>query len=152
MPISQQTSQPTNGRTFSIQSSLLIGFSVSALSFTLLGGVTALLKNPYFTRMTLVGVFDYAILVLTSLLFGAYVGLRRHHQNVASSATCSYAAGGGVMGGVLSFGCALCNKLFLLLLGVSGVTAFIMPLQPYLGILGMLLLGFAVFKEFRRMK
>lgn len=150
--IPQPTSQSTSAQAPFVKSSLFFGIGVSVFSFLFFGSVTTLLQNPYFTRMTPVGVFDYVILALTSLLLGVYAGLRRYHRNAASSAACSYAAGGGVAGGVLSFGCALCNKLFLLLLGVGGVTALIMPLQPYLGVLGVLLLGFAVYKEFRRVK
>ncbi len=126
--------------------SIMMGILVAVVSFILLGAVSALIKNPFFIRMNPIHFYDYIFLILTALLFGIYIGLWHYTKK---SSKCSYFATGGTFGGFLSFGCALCNKLLLLLLGVAGITAYFMPLQPIIGVLSILLLSYAVYKQIK---
>ena len=50
---------------------------------------------------------------------------------------------GGVLS-VLAVGCPICIKLVVLLLGTAGALTFFAPLQLYIGIASVLLLGWAV--------
>ena len=107
--------------------------------------ITALFPNNWFIRMTPANSLDYVFLVLTSLLLGAYVSLsltekKRTKQNNA-------AAYGGGVGGFLGFGCALCNKLLLLIFGAVGVLTYVEPYRPLLGTIGVGLMGYAVYTK-----
>ena len=125
--------------------SVLIG-SMAALSIlTAFGTITALVPNELFVRMTPVYFYDYIFLILTSVLTGAYAGLWYYTKK--TQAKCNYAAAGGALGGLFSFGCAICNKLLILLLGLSGVAAYFMPIQPVLGVISIALLAYAVYMQ-----
>ncbi|MBI2367161.1 MAG: hypothetical protein HYV01_19490 [Deltaproteobacteria bacterium] len=112
----------------------------AAIGIVVIGLPTAIYDNPFFVRMTPVRAQDYVIWILSSVLIGLIVG--------------SYFAGGskdgeGKMfsGGVLSVfavGCPTCNKLVVLLLGTSGALTFFAPLQLYIGIGSVLLLGWTL--------
>lgn len=133
---------------------LVIGCAVALLIFIVFGIVTVLIKNPFFTRMTPVYWYDYVFLVLTSLLSGAYIGLWYYNKNNAKkiNSKCDYTAAGGAIGGFFSFGCAICNKLLIFLLGLSGVIAYFMPIQPILGVISIAVLGYAVYMQLRNFK
>ncbi|MBI2971812.1 MAG: hypothetical protein HYY37_05325 [Candidatus Aenigmarchaeota archaeon] len=125
--------------------SILIG-SLAALTILLaFGFITALIPNALFIRMTPVYFYDYVFLSLTSILSGAYMGLWYYAKR--TQAKCNYAAAGGAVGGLFSFGCAICNKILILLLGVTGVVTYFMPLQPVLGVISLILLSYAVYKQ-----
>lgn len=125
--------------------SIIVG-SISALAiFAAFGIITVLLPNDTFIRMTPVYFYDYIFLILTSVLSGTYIGLWYYTKK--AQAKCNYAATGGVMGGFFSFGCAICNKLLILLLGLSGVAAYFMPIQPVLGVISLILLSYAVYMQ-----
>ncbi|MFA4820019.1 MAG: hypothetical protein WC613_03630 [Candidatus Aenigmatarchaeota archaeon] len=120
--------------------------SLAALSiFAAFGIITVLLPNDIFIRMTPVYFYDYIFLVLTSVLSGTYIGLWYYMKKTQTK--CNYAATGGAVGGFLSFGCAICNKLLILFLGLSGVAAYFMPIQPILGVISLILLSYAVYTQ-----
>jgi hypothetical protein len=52
-------------------------------------------------------------------------------------------AGGGLLS-ALAIGCPVCNKLVVMLLGVSGALTVWAPLQPVLGVVSVALLGWAL--------
>ena len=61
----------------------------------------------------------------------------------------------GAAGGMVTFfavGCPVCNKLVLLALGYSGAIKFFGPLQPYLAVGAIALLGWAFVGRVRREK
>lgn len=134
--------------------SIIIGSVVALLIFLVFGIVTVLIKNKFFIRMTPVYWYDYVFLVLTALLSGAYAGLFYYskHSNIPSSNKCNYTATGGAIGGFFSFGCAICNKLLIFLLGLSGVIAYFMPIQPILGVISITMLSYAVYMQLRNFK
>jgi hypothetical protein len=95
---------------------------------------TAIINNPWFTRMTPVYADQYFFWIGTSLLTGAllatYFGGFRIDR----------AAGAGAAGGAmvyLAFGCPICNKLIVALLGAGGAMDYFAPAQPFLGGLGL---------------
>jgi hypothetical protein len=112
----------------------------AAIGLVVIGLPTAIYENPFFVRMTPVRPQDYVIWVVSAVLIGLTVG--------------SYFAGGSkageekiLSGGVLSIlavGCPICNKPVVLLLGISGALTFFAPIQLYIGIASVLLLGWTL--------
>ena len=112
----------------------------AAIGLVAIGLPTAIYENPFFVRMTPVRPQDYVIWVVSAVLIGLTVG--------------SYFAGGSkageekiLSGGVLSVlavGCPICNKPVVLLLGTSGALTFFAPIQLYIGIASVVLLGWTL--------
>ncbi len=53
----------------------------------------------------------------------------------------------GGLGGLLSFfavGCPICNKVVVIALGTTGALTWFAPVQPYLGVVGLVLLAGAL--------
>lgn len=102
----------------------------------LIGVPTAIIDNPFFIRMTPVRIQDYAIWAVTALLAGVIAGTFALPAHLAT--------GGRILsGGFLSYlavGCPICNKVVVLLLGVSGALAYFAPVQIYIGVASLLLL------------
>ncbi len=120
--------------------------SLSGTAFLIVMGViSAIFSTPFFKRMDPPMFLDYFFLIATSLLLGIFVALHFVPKNKREK--CLAPAAGGVAGGFLGFSCALCNKLLIFLLGVSGVMIFIRPYQPLLGFIGVGLLLLAVVRK-----
>ena len=113
----------------------------TALGLVVIGLPTAIYQNPFFVRMTPVRAQDYVIWVLSSVLLGLIVG----SYFVASSTSGDGKILSGGLLSVLAVGCPTCNKLVVLLLGTSGALTFFSPLQLYIGIASVLLLGWTLF-------
>lgn len=110
------------------------------------GLVTAVIPNPYFTRMTPVNGLDYIFLMLTSVLLGTYLSFHRYQLNRRSMG-CDMRAYTGGLAGFLGFGCVACNKLLVLLLGLTAVWTYVEPYRPFIGTAGILLAGHAVHRK-----
>lgn len=126
---------------------IIIG-SVAAVAIAGVFGIwTVLIPNTFFTRMTPIHWYDYLFLAFTAILGGASIGFWYYGRGI--SRRCTAANASGMVGGVFSFGCAICNKLLLVLLGVSGVMTYFMPLQPYLGVVSVGLLSVGVYGQYK---
>lgn len=123
----------------------IIGYATlfSILFFIVFGLVTVLIPNKFFARMTSINLLDYTFLVLTSILLGTYLSFHRF-QKKHGSKTCTTAAYTGGIGGFLGFSCVVCNKILVLLLGLTGVLAYVEPYRPIIGSVGITLMGYAV--------
>lgn len=143
----------TQSRKLKIKS-LVVGITTALIIFLVFGIVTVLISNRFFIRMTPVHWYDYAFLISTSLLSGVYAGLwyYKKNNNISINNKCNYTAGGGIVTGLFSFGCAICNKLLVFLLGLSGVMSYFMPIQPILGVLSIGLLSFAVYTLYKSLQ
>lgn len=97
----------------------------------------AVLANPFFVRMTPVRPLDIVLLALTALLAGL-LGATYARPGVAAPAG-SRGGVGGILA-LLAIGCPVCNKIVVALLGVSGALAYFEPIQPLLGVAGLILL------------
>jgi hypothetical protein len=115
-------------------------FVAAAAGFATLlvvGLVPAIIDNPLFIRMTPVRAQDYAIWLTSGVLVGLVTG------TFIGPAPASHEAK-AISGGLLSFlavGCPICNKLVVLLLGMSGALTVFAPAQLYLGALSVALLA-----------
>ncbi|RXR25071.1 hypothetical protein EQW78_06335 [Oerskovia turbata] len=145
--------------------------AVSALGVALLLGVsTVLVPNPFFSREIAVVPWNYPVWIATSLLAGMLVGTYvrggpapggapapggtpggaagDESQDAPPAETRDRSGALGMAGGVLAWfavGCPVCNKLALLALGYSGAITWFAPVQPFLGIVSLLLTGVALF-------
>ncbi len=134
-----QEQKKTNSSLFGIVSGIIL--------FFLLGTITVLIPNSFFKRMSPVHFYDYIFLVITSLLFGIFIGLWNYRRS-ATKKSCGLAAG-GTFGGLFSFGCAICNHLLVYLLGMTFITAYFMPVQPVLGIISIILLSWGIYGQYQ---
>lgn len=116
----------------------------SIIFFVVFGVLTVLIPNKFFARMTSVTMLDYIFLIFTSLLLGIYVSFY-HYQKKHGSKKCEVAATSGGVFGFLGFGCSVCNKLLILLLGVAGVLMYVESYRALIGSTGIALLGYAVY-------
>jgi len=115
--------------------------------FLLLGIPTALLSNPVipYARMIPATPLDYVFLFMTSILAAVYLVLPE--SKVCNPDKTTFA--GGFLG-FLAFGCPICNKLFVLLLGFDFMFNIINPIRPVLGILSIIILAYAIDKKVKR--
>ncbi|WP_064745240.1 hypothetical protein [Pseudonocardia acaciae] len=119
------------------------GLVAAAVSALVVGVPTDVLDNPYFTRMTPVRWWDYAVLAATALLTGLWAVLP------GGMSVSGYRATGASLLGSLAVGCPMCNKLVMGLLGLSGALAVWAPLQPLLAVGSVVLILVAVVAKWR---
>jgi hypothetical protein len=112
----------------------------SVLGLLVIGLPTAIYQNPFFVRMTPVRSQDYVIWILASVLTGLIVG---SYFVARSTSGDGKILSGGVLS-VLAVGCPTCNKFVVLLMGTTGALNFFAPLQIYIGIASVLLLGWTL--------
>ena len=112
------------------------GVATAAAMFVVLGTLAALWKNPLFMRMTPAGGFEFALLLLQSVLAGVYVGLPR-------SACGKRTAGAGAVIGFLGIACPVCNKVLVLLIGSALLLEYFEPVRLYVALAGAALLAAA---------
>lgn len=117
-----------------------IGYSV--LLFLLFGFGVALIPNPIFVRMIPSTLLDYFFLTTTSLLGGIYFALPDK-----KACTPDKTVLGGSLLGFLSFGCPTCNKLLFFMLGPVFLFSVFDPLRPLIGLLSLVVLGYAINKK-----
>lgn len=119
---------------------------MGALALLVVGVPTDIIETPLFSREIPVRWWEYPILGATVLLTAAWFAI----QGPAPSQRESRAPMGGVLLSVFAVGCPVCNKLVLLALGTSGALSIWAPLQPFLAVIALVLLGFAVLQRWRR--
>ena len=112
----------------------------AATGLAIIGLTTAIFENWFFVRMTPVRAQDYVIWILSSVLMGLIIG---SYFVASSTSGDGKILSGGVLS-VLAVGCPTCNKLVVLLVGTTGALTFFAPLQLYIGIASVLLLGWTL--------
>lgn len=125
---------------------------VAALSSVVVGLLaaipTAIIANPWFTRMTPIYANQYFFWMTTSVAAGALIA--SYFAGAPPSRS-----GGGIGGGLLGYlavGCPICNKLIVGLLGASGAMSYFAPIQPLLGALGLMLVCLALAYRMRDLR
>lgn len=119
----------------------LVAAAAAAAFAVAAGAPTDVIPTPLFGRMTPVQWWSYPILAATALLGGLVTAT--YVRAPAQPAGLTRTAGGGLLS-ALAIGCPVCNKLVVLLLGVSGALTVWAPLQPILGLASVALLGWAL--------
>ncbi len=95
------------------------------------GMVTAVIPNPFFTRMIEVTWLDWFFLLATGVLMIPALTLK-----------CDSCVAGST-GGLLAFSCPICNKLLVL----WGLAPFLMDYRYYIGALSLIFLIVIIFKS-----
>ena len=124
----------------------LVGGVVAAL---VIGLPTVLIPNPVFGRSVPTRPIDYVFWIITIVLIAAIAA------SYAYPSACSTQEGKVTAGSVLSFlavGCPVCNKLALIALGASGAVTYFQPIQPFLGLIGIALLGYTMLVRWRAVR
>ncbi len=125
--------------------------AMAALSALAIGLPTDVIPNPVFGRQgTPVEPWAAPVLavtaVLSGLLFATYFRLD-HTTGADGEMELDRPSRFGSFGGLLSFfavGCPICNKLVVVALGTSGALTWFAPIQPYLGVIALGLLAWAL--------
>lgn len=112
---------------------------------------TVLIPNPVFGREIPMTWWAWPVLLVTAVLAGL-VGATYVRNTSGPDAGTDKASTSGMVGGVLSYfavGCPVCNKIALLAFGYSGALQWFAPAQPFLGVLGIGLLVWALHRRLR---
>ena len=121
---------------------LAVGLAAAAVTALIIGIPTDLIDTDWFTRMTPILWWNYPAWLTSAALTGAiaatYVNadasVARHENKTLMSTFLS----------VFAVGCPICNKLVVLVLGMTGALTYFAPLQPYLAAASIMLLVYAL--------
>ncbi|QIN84538.1 hypothetical protein GBA63_19245 [Rubrobacter tropicus] len=117
---------------------------VAGLGWLFLSGLpTEMLDTPLFVRMTPVRWWDYPFWVAGAALVGLLAATYVAAPEEPDGAQGGKFFGGGLLS-VFAIGCPVCNKLVVLALGTGGALSYFAPIQPLLGFLSLVLLGYAL--------
>ena len=119
------------------------GILVSLLTFGAIGTITAVWSNPFFTRMTPIGMWELPSLVAVSLLTGVFTTVRLPNCSTGK-------AGLGGLASFLGIACPTCNKILMLIFGGEALLRWYDPIRPAVTAIGIVLLCLAIRKEWRK--
>lgn len=125
--------------------------AMATASALAIGLPTDVIPNPVFGRQgTPVEPWATPVLAITAVLSGLLFATYFHSGDTVETDD----TGGldrpsrfGGLGGLLSFfavGCPICNKVVVIALGTSGALTWFAPVQPYLGVVALGLLAWAL--------
>ena len=127
----------------------LAAAAATVVSLLVLGLPSDLVPNPVFGRQIDAPWWNWPVLLVTSvlsgLLFATYV--RVSATQPEEDPLADKPGRRGLAGGVLTFfavGCPVCNKIVLLALGYAGALRWFEPVQPFLAVIAVGLLGWAL--------
>lgn len=108
---------------------------------------TAIIENPVFGRDVAVTSWSIPVVILTAVISGLIVAtyIRKDHSVEEESSI--KIGGAGAFLSFLAVGCPVCNKIALVALGYSGALQYFAPVQPYLALIGVGLLIYALRKR-----
>lgn len=129
--------------------------TITALVTVVVVGVpTVLIPNPWFGRQVEPTWWAWPVLVVTAVLSGlvtaTYVRAAELPSPAATVASSSDQSRRSLVGGFLAYlavGCPVCNKIALLALGSAGAIRWFAPVQPFLAVAGIALLGYALHRR-----
>ncbi len=113
---------------------------------------TAVIPNPIFGRAIEVTWWSYPVVILTGVLGGLLLATyikepAPYAQDADSGEQADRPLTLGAVGGLVSFfavGCPVCNKIVLIALGASGAMTWFAPIQPFLALASVVLMGWAL--------
>ncbi len=111
---------------------------------------TAIIPNPIFGRAMEATWWSYPTVVMSAILGGLLIATYVRESSdsdevIIESGDTSLKL--GTLGGFISFfavGCPVCNKLVLLALGSSGAMSWFAPIQPFLAVISLLFMLWAL--------
>lgn len=123
---------------------VLVGAVAAVATAFIIGIPTGIIQTSWYHRMTPVLWWNYPVWALSSLLTGALVAT---YVRDPAAPVLPTQGGKTFLGNMLSLfavGCPICNKLVVLVVGISGALNWFAPLQPVLAIGSLGLLGYAL--------
>lgn len=124
----------------------LLAVASGVLTAIAVGIPTGLIQNGWFTRMTPVRVQDYVLWIVSAMLIGVITGsFALGRENRADDG--KLASGGALA--YIAVGCPVCNKLIVLFIGTSAALSVYGPLQLYIGLGSIVLLGWTFLQRAR---
>ncbi len=121
-----------------------VAVGTAVVTVLVVGLPTVLIPNPWFGRTVPPTWWSWPVLLVTAALSGLVTAtyVRRPSTTSAEAPTRS-----GLLGAFLAYlavGCPVCNKVALLALGSAGAIQWFAPVQPVLGLAGLVLLSYAL--------
>jgi peptidoglycan/LPS O-acetylase OafA/YrhL len=120
----------------------LRGTLVALALFVVVGSVSAVWANPFFTRMTPVGTWELAATAMLAALAGVTSAFWVSRCRMR-------APGSGGIVGFLGIACPICNKVLMLIFGGPALLAWFDPVRPVLTVFGILVMGYAAFRSWQ---
>jgi len=114
----------------------MVAAAATLAALVALGVPTAVIPNPFFTRMTPTEPFNVLVWLASALLIGPLVATYARTTHAAAGHEDQARSGRATAAGIASFlaiGCPVCNKIVVAALGVSGAMSVFAPLQPLIG-------------------
>ncbi|WP_116113569.1 hypothetical protein [Austwickia chelonae] len=119
---------------------------VAALATVLVVGIpSVMIPTPFFSRSVPVTSWSWPVLAVTSVLSGLLTAT--YVRDPSAPKEPDPMSRRGAVGGLLAFfavGCPVCNKVVLLALGSAGAMQWFAPVQPFMAVLGVVLLSWAL--------
>lgn len=112
--------------------------AVMVLAGVMMGVPTGIIRTGLYHRMTPVLWWNYPTWAVSALLIGLLAA-----TYVARPTSARAPLTGGLLS-TLAIGCPVCNKLVVGAVGISGALHLWAPVQPWLGVTSLLLLGYAL--------
>lgn len=111
---------------------------VTAVAGLGMGVPSGIIRTSFYRRMTPVLWWNYPVWAISAVLIGMIVA-----TYIVRTVQPSAPLAGGILS-TLAVGCPVCNKLVVAAIGVSGALDIWAPIQPWLGVASLLLLGYAL--------
>ena len=125
----------------------VIAAATSVITYIVIAIPTAIIENPIFGREIGVTSWSIPVLVITSILSGLLFATYVRNENYLPEERSAKIGSAGAFFSFLAVGCPVCNKVALIALGSTGAMQYFAPVQPYLALLGVLFLIYALQKR-----
>ena len=122
---------------------IIRGILIAAFSFAAMGTVTAVWRNPFFTRMTPIEGWELPSLFIFASLAGVFAAIRQPSCSTKK-------AGFGSIASFLGIACPTCNKVLMFIFGGEALMRWFDPIRPTITAVGLILLVLAIRTEWRK--
>lgn len=131
---------------------ILIGIVAAIAIFFFFGIPTDVIENQKYIRMVPATFLDMLTLVITSLLFGTYIGLTMYIWFEKKGNPFSSSAAGGTVGSFVAISCPTCIHILVSIFGAAFLLKYLDPLRPFIGFLSLGLISFGIYKNIQLLR
>ena len=122
---------------------IIRGILFATLSFAAMGTVTAVWRNPFFTRMTPIEGWEFPSIFVFASLAGVFAAIRQPSCSTKK-------AGLGSIASFLGIACPTCNKVLMFIFGGEALMRWFDPIRPTVTAVGLVVLLLAIRTEWRK--
>lgn len=122
---------------------IIRGILIATFSFAAMGTITAVWRNPFFTRMTPIEGWELQSLFMFASLAGVFAAIRQPSCSTKK-------AGLGSIASFLGIACPTCNKVLMFIFGGEALMLWFDPIRPTVTAIGLVLLVLAIRTEWRK--